>query len=212
MSRSHRNVSALLAATFLGLMFVAVAPAEQLSQEQISKALRISPTTRSLTPSAQPAASNSLAISPDDQNFVENLRQHNSRSLTPTDRKRVASLIKATVDLEVFFDYNSAKITDKSIPQLTSLGNTLAEPEHKDSVFLIGGHTDAKGSDGSNQILSQRRAEMVKKYLVEKFHITPSNLVTAGYGKQDLKNTAEPFAAENRRVQIGNLGATARAQ
>jgi len=30
-------------------------------------------------------------------------------------------------------------------------------------------------------------------------------LIAAGYGKGQLKNTADPFAGENRRVQVVNL-------
>ena len=76
------------------------------------------------------------------------------------------------------------------------------------SVIVISGHTDAKGGDDYNQKLSERRAEAVKTYLVEKMKISPDNLTTAGYGKRNLKNKAEPFAAENRRVEIVNMSAT----
>jgi outer membrane protein OmpA-like peptidoglycan-associated protein len=69
----------------------------------------------------------------------------------------------------------------------------------------VGGHTDAKGSDPYNQSLSERRAETVKKFLTENYKIPAENLVSTGYGKGDLKNKADPFAAENRRVQIINM-------
>jgi outer membrane protein OmpA-like peptidoglycan-associated protein len=72
-------------------------------------------------------------------------------------------------------------------------------------VFMLGGHTDAKGTDGYNQSLSERRAETVKKFLMENYKISAENLVSAGYGEADLKNKADPNAAENRRVQIVNM-------
>jgi len=53
--------------------------------------------------------------------------------------------------------------------------------------------------------MSERRAEAVKKYLVEKLHVSAENLSTVGYGKKHLLNTANPFAPENRRVQIINM-------
>jgi outer membrane protein OmpA-like peptidoglycan-associated protein len=144
--------------------------------------------------------------------FVESLRHHGNRSLSSADRNHVAAIVRdrPAVDLEIYFDYNSARISAQAIPQLNSLGTTLAAPEFKESVILIGGHTDSKGSDSYNQVLSERRAESVKRYLVEKFHLAAGNLVTAGYGKQDPKNAADPYGAENRRVQIGNLNAQAR--
>ena len=43
-------------------------------------------------------------------------------------------------------------------------------------------------------------------------HNSAENLVTAGYGKQDLKNKTDMFAAENRRVKIGNLDAQSEAR
>ena len=56
-----------------------------------------------------------------------------------------------------------------------------------------------------NQELSERRADSVKRYLVEKFDIPASNLVTAGYGSTHFKNANDPFAAENRRVAVTNM-------
>jgi outer membrane protein OmpA-like peptidoglycan-associated protein len=70
---------------------------------------------------------------------------------------------------------------------------------------MLGGHTDAKGSDEYNQTLSERRAETVKRFLMEKYHLPAANLVSAGYGKKGLKNAADPYAAENRRVEIVNM-------
>ena len=63
--------------------------------------------------------------------------------------------------------------------------------------FILSGFTDAKGSETYNQGLSERRADAVKQFLSEKYGIAPSNLVTVGYGQN-------PFAAENRRVQVTN--------
>ena len=70
---------------------------------------------------------------------------------------------------------------------------------------MLGGHTDAKGTDGYNQSLSERRAETVKKFLMENYKIPAENLVSAGYGETDLKNKTDPAAAENRRVQVVNM-------
>jgi hypothetical protein len=37
--------------------------------------------------------------------------------------------------------------------------------------------------------------------------VTLVTVVSAGYGKKGLKNPADPFAAENRRVQVSNVAA-----
>jgi outer membrane protein OmpA-like peptidoglycan-associated protein len=70
---------------------------------------------------------------------------------------------------------------------------------------VVAGHTDAVGSYGSNQELSERRTDAVKRYLVTNFQIPATSLVTVGYGKTKLKNESNPNAAENRRVQIVNM-------
>jgi outer membrane protein OmpA-like peptidoglycan-associated protein len=88
---------------------------------------------------------------------------------------------------------------------VTALGQALSSPQLASSTFVLAGHTDAKGSDPFNQDLSERRAESVKTYLIEHYKLPAANLISVGYGKTMLKNTNNPFAAENRRVQIINL-------
>ena len=50
----------------------------------------------------------------------------------------------------------------------------------------------------------ERRADAVKQFLTERYGIEVGNLVTVGYGLKQLKDPANPFAAENRRVQVVN--------
>jgi hypothetical protein len=63
----------------------------------------------------------------------------------------------------------------------------------------------ANGNDGYNRSLSERRAEAVKTFLTEQFRLSPEQLLAIGFGRTQLKNTANPLAAENRRVQIVNI-------
>ncbi len=110
-----------------------------------------------------------------------------------------------SVDFEVTFTYDSADITPQAVPILTTLGRALKDAALADDAFLIAGHTDAKGGRDYNQALSQRRAESVRKYLVDNFGIDPAKLVAKGYAFEHLKNPKQPRAAENRRVQVVNL-------
>ena len=61
-----------------------------------------------------------------------------------------------------------------------------------------------KAAQTYNQGLSERRADAVRQFLSEKYGIEAGNLVTVGYGLSHLKDPANPFAAENRRVQVIN--------
>ncbi|HIV71066.1 MAG TPA: OmpA family protein [Candidatus Aquabacterium excrementipullorum] len=66
----------------------------------------------------------------------------------------------------------------------------------------IVGHADASGSQAGNLSLSQRRAESVRNYLVQK-GADASMLEAVGLGSADPKNKADPYSSENRRVEIG---------
>jgi outer membrane protein OmpA-like peptidoglycan-associated protein len=70
---------------------------------------------------------------------------------------------------------------------------------------MLGGHTDAKGSADYDQALSERRAEAVKRFLIERYRVLAANLLSAGYGNNGIRNTADRYAAENRRVEIVNM-------
>jgi outer membrane protein OmpA-like peptidoglycan-associated protein len=144
-----------------------------------------------------------------DAAFIEGLR-HRAQSLSVEESDHVAEIAKSRtkIDLDIEFDYGSATVAAAAVPQLTALGNALRSPQLQQAVFVIGGHTDGKGTDQYNQDLSQRRSEAVKDYLVKTFKVPADNLITAGYGKRDLKNKADPYAAENRRVEIVNMSAT----
>jgi outer membrane protein OmpA-like peptidoglycan-associated protein len=119
------------------------------------------------------------------------------------------------VDLDtITFDFGSATVSLDQLDALDSVGLALEEvlAKNPDEVFLIEGHTDAVGSDEANLLLSDRRAEAVAVALSEDFDIPPENLVTQGYGEQQLKvQTADP-ERENRRVAIRRITPLLRAQ
>lgn len=107
-----------------------------------------------------------------------------------------------SVSLEVYFDYNSARITPRAMTQLAALGQALMSLELSPHRYLVAGHTDAAGSDGYNLDLSQRRARAVRDYMVAAFAIDPDRLMDVGFGFRRLKRSDAPFAAVNRRVEV----------
>ena len=84
-----------------------------------------------------------------------------------------------------------------------SAGRYQQRPERLD--LLVAGHTDAAGGETYNQDLSERRADAIKRYLVDKYGIAGTDLVTVGYGKSKLKDSGQPMAEVNRRVQVVNM-------
>jgi outer membrane protein OmpA-like peptidoglycan-associated protein len=142
----------------------------------------------------------------EEQALINSLRSRSVRSITLIERQKLDEVAKTKpkIDLEITFDYNSAVVSAQAQPVLRALGGALSQADLKGTVFLINGHTDGKGGDAYNQDLSERRAEAVKRLLVKQFNLPDNTLVAVGYGKSQLKNTADPLAAENRRVQIVN--------
>lgn len=75
--------------------------------------------------------------------------------------------------------------------------------EYPNAQFAIGGHTDSVGSAKSNQLLSERRANAVRDYLISN-GIAADRLNAQGFGEEkpiDSNNTAAG-RANNRRVEV----------
>lgn len=111
------------------------------------------------------------------------------------------------VDLDLKFDYNSARLTPSAQRTLDNLVTAVrTTPALGDRRFAIVGHTDATGSDEYNQKLSEERARAAVAYLVSR-GLEGDRFTAAGKGESQLANPANPNAAENRRVEISNVGA-----
>jgi outer membrane protein OmpA-like peptidoglycan-associated protein len=109
------------------------------------------------------------------------------------------------IDVEIHFGRGSAMLGATAISQLQALGADLGKPELKGAALLVAGYTDASGGDAYNQRLSERRASAVKRFLVTRFKMPDDTVVAVGHGKTQPKNAADPYAGENRRVQVALL-------
>lgn len=179
---------------------------DEVTEQQILKALAPAekkPLTRGLSvgPPADPAAVAAQG------KFVQTIRGRATRSLSVSEREEIASIVKdkPKIDLEINFEYNSADISAKSLPSVQALGRALTNADLRGSTFVVAGHTDAAGGEAYNQDLSERRAESIKRYLVDKYGINGPDLVAVGYGKSKLKDPNQPMAEANRRVQVVNM-------
>jgi OmpA-OmpF porin, OOP family len=118
--------------------------------------------------------------------------------------QEVAVAEKASLSLQIQFDFNSANVKAESKDALSNLAAAMQSKDLAEAKFVIEGHTDAKGKQDYNQRLSQHRADSVREFLVSK-GVDGVRLSTAGKGSSDPANTADPLSAENRRVKIVNL-------
>jgi outer membrane protein OmpA-like peptidoglycan-associated protein len=204
-SRSSLAIlAAVLALAFSSLGDIPAAQAQEVkSADQIVNGLQPPVKTRGLDFGAPQREAKQNELN-------EKLREVKTRQITVEDRTEVAKLVQESeapnVDIQIFFAFDSADILPAALPSLNELGKALSDPKLQGATFLIAGHTDAKGSDEYNLALSQRRAEAVKLFLVRTYRVDDARLSTIGFGKEQLKNKDNPFADENRRVQIVNTG------
>ncbi|WPE20462.1 OmpA family protein [Shinella zoogloeoides] len=109
------------------------------------------------------------------------------------------------IDLDtITFATGSAEVPMSQARTLRKVADAMQKVLDKDAgeTFLIEGHTDAVGSDKSNLILSDERAESVASLLTDVYGIPPENLQTQGYGERFLKVRTQSAEQQNRRVTI----------
>ena len=110
------------------------------------------------------------------------------------------------VALDVRFASGSDQLTDAARDTVGRIGAALKSSQLSGYKFLVEGHTDNVGNPEANQVLSERRAEAVKTYLVSNAGIPADRLQTAGKGSSEPLDALHPENGVNRRVQIVNLG------
>lgn len=116
--------------------------------------------------------------------------------------ERVGEGIKVTLSENmVNFAFDSSNLSTVAKSNLDKLAEVLVN--NPDTNINIYGHTDSKGSASYNQSLSERRANSVRNYLLNK-GIASSRMFPMGMGETEPKASNETDAgrAENRRVEF----------
>jgi outer membrane protein OmpA-like peptidoglycan-associated protein len=133
-----------------------------------------------------------------------------SRVYTVEEVKRSARLRDTVRRVEIgdlTFDTGSAQVGREQVGSLGKVADAMKTilARNPGEVFLIEGHTDAVGSDESNLVLSDDRAESVANLLSQFYDIPPENLTTQGYGERYLKVETDNAERANRRVTIRRI-------
>jgi outer membrane protein OmpA-like peptidoglycan-associated protein len=110
----------------------------------------------------------------------------------------------ASFDVTLNFPFNSSEITADSREKLGRVAKALTDPSTIKLGIIVSGHTDAQGSAEYNQLLSERRAQAVRQFLISEHGIDPKRLAAKGYGKSQLLLPSDPSNELNRRVQFQN--------
>jgi OOP family OmpA-OmpF porin len=102
---------------------------------------------------------------------------------------------------KLFFENNSDKLKVASLTLLDEL--TLILNKYEGAQLFIDGHTDNVGSDDFNMVLSQKRTNAVRSYLIEK-GIAENRLTATGFGESKPVATNETSLgrSKNRRVEL----------
>jgi outer membrane protein OmpA-like peptidoglycan-associated protein len=104
--------------------------------------------------------------------------------------------------LNINFDTNKADIRKADLPELQKAVDFVKK--YPDTKVSVVGFTDSRGTDKYNQKLSERRANAVKKYLVDTGNVKADMITAEGRGKAEPvgDNKTKEGQYQNRRVEI----------
>lgn len=132
--------------------------------------------------------------------------------VSPREFKRRPDLRRQapSIDIQsINFAFASAEIPNSQYSKVENIADAMDRILRRDrrAKFLIEGHTDAVGSAGANQVLSERRAESLKDVLVYEFGVPRRALETVGYGEEFLLVPTQNENWRNRRVTLRRIDA-----
>ncbi len=102
----------------------------------------------------------------------------------------------------IFYDFDKATLRPESQTALDELVSLLNQ--NPNVTIELSAHADYKGSAEYNKVLSQRRAESVVNYLIDK-GITKDRLTPKGYGKEKPKTINRKTAAKYPWLKEGDV-------
>jgi outer membrane protein OmpA-like peptidoglycan-associated protein len=133
---------------------------------------------------------------------------HDPARANPVNRPPISERLtnQAQMTIAIQFDLGSARVRPISYSALGLMADALYSPYLLGYCFLVVGNTDSRGSREFNLKLSDKRAEAIREALINPFGVSPRRIDAVGLGEEQLLNRADPKAAENRRVQLINIG------
>jgi len=128
-----------------------------------------------------------------------------AQELAHKDAKKEVYLGKV---LTINYPVNSAKVAKKYDRLVQELCDVLKTPERRSYRLVIIGYTDNTGPRWLNKKLSLRRAQELRRLLVEKYYLDPTRIIVNGYGPENpvASNATPSGRALNRRSEIHVFG------
>ena len=114
--------------------------------------------------------------------------------------KREGDNLRLSFKGDVFFRTNSSEIEPAMYDELNRVAQIMIQ--FPQTWIEAQGHTDPRGSDEYNRVLSQKRAEAAKAYLVSR-GVDASRLKATGYGESKTRSGGNPdLYGQDRRVEF----------
>jgi len=115
--------------------------------------------------------------------------------------RREHDRLVVTMSDSILFDINSASLRPGAKRILDKIASVIVR--YPDDRIVVAGYTDNTGSEKYNQELSERRAKVVRNYLVLK-GVLPDRITAIGFGEaMPVASNATPEGRQqNRRVEI----------
>ncbi len=160
----------------------AMAQSSMPSASQIQRRLEVAPTQR---------------VRPQDRVTVQELKRR------PDLRRRAPS-----IDIQAInFEFDSAEVPRSQYRKVAQIADALKQLRRRrpGTVVLLEGHTDAVGSFGYNQRLSEQRAASLRRTLVRQFGVPARMMETVGYGEEFLLVPTQNENWRNRRVTLRRI-------
>jgi outer membrane protein OmpA-like peptidoglycan-associated protein len=145
-------------------------------------------------------------------------------NLTAAENNKLGTLI-ANVEMEridtnrnivvqnIYYTSNSAELFENAQKELDKIIQLLKT--NPTLIVELGSHTDSRGGEEANKILSQKRAQAAVDYILRSPWIEPNRLKAKGYGESRLTNKCENGVAcndeehqQNRRTELRIIGFT----
>jgi outer membrane protein OmpA-like peptidoglycan-associated protein len=171
----------------------AAAKAARLNAANVAETRRVQDSTNAASEAARLKAANAAEA-------------QRVKDLADAEARRLNAIIvlekgKKVILKGVNFEFNKATLTKNSETILTMAYNALVK--NPDVQVEISGYTDNVGSEQSNQVLSLRRAQAVRNWLVDK-GIASNRMKAVGKGQDEpvATNTTDSGRAENRRIEF----------
>lgn len=174
---------------------------EKPSPQDVARMLRGEPVREETAAEEAPIRTRGIKLLPDVQEREASSQRKEIERIAKDPSPARAPAEATAFALQVQFPFNSAEIQPEMFEALDAVAEGI-RLAGKQIGIVIEGHTDASGAADYNLLLSKRRAESVKNYLVLRQGLPASSFRVVGKGKFDPLVRDNPFAPENRRVQF----------